>query len=200
MVVILIIAMLLWLGSFGGLFSRRENARIEELAVNIIGLIDIEKTNALLGKTEWGAIVRKRKITLDISTPGTIRYNSYADLAEDTEDSYCSASANCDVPVTTPPNTPNTPLVTKEWTLANMATTLWKCTNGTAIVLSATDLYIVMTGDAMAITTTPASTEPHLVLQIARGALAYREIHIDRRTGLTYEKAGLGLVANPSCL
>lgn len=187
MVVILIIAILLWLGSYWGLFTRRENARIEELAVNLVGLIDIEKTNTLLGKTEWGAIVRKRMITLAMNnTDGSITYNSYADLAEDAEDSYFSAPANII----------KTSLVTKTWTLKTMQTKIFKCTNTTPTELAGeTDLDIVMTGDAMAIIL-PADTEPHLILQIARSNLAYREIHIDRRTGLTYERAG---TVTPSC-
>lgn len=52
MVVILIIAVLLLLGNYSDINQRREKARLEELAVEIISTIDQEKVNTLLGKTE----------------------------------------------------------------------------------------------------------------------------------------------------
>lgn len=64
MVVILIMSMLLILGNYADFSSKREKARLEEVAVQILALIDQEKTNALLGKTESGQIVRKRKVSL----------------------------------------------------------------------------------------------------------------------------------------
>jgi|GEM_PF-1147354 len=88
MVVILIITMLLILGNYSDFSLRREKARLEELTVQLISMIDQEKTNSLLGKTESSAIIRKRKITIDYADPD-ITYNSFADLAEDTENSYC---------------------------------------------------------------------------------------------------------------
>ena len=48
MVVILIISILLTLGNYGDITQRRERARLEEIAVQIISLIDQEKTNTLL--------------------------------------------------------------------------------------------------------------------------------------------------------
>lgn len=48
MVVILIISILLALGNYGDLTGRRERARLEEIAVQIISMIDQEKTNTLL--------------------------------------------------------------------------------------------------------------------------------------------------------
>ncbi len=199
MVVILIIAILLWLGNFWGLFSRRENARIEELAVNLVGLIDGEKTSALLGKTEWGAIVRKRKVAISFdNNTGTTTYNAYADLAEDAEDSYCSTPTKCpDSDITNK----NTPLTTKSWTLVNLWINLFQCTDWTPSSVRVegqlSSLSTVLLGDTMSITTSPESTKPHIVLQITRNDV-YREIHIDRRTGLTYERAGL--TSTPSCI
>ena len=52
MIVILIIIMLTQLGSMGALFREKERSQTEEIAVQILGRIDEEKINALLGKTE----------------------------------------------------------------------------------------------------------------------------------------------------
>lgn len=84
MVVILIFSILLLLGNYGNITQRREKARIEELAVEIITLIDQQKVDTLLGKTESSEIVRKRKIVVDFISPN-LTYNSYADLVEDME-------------------------------------------------------------------------------------------------------------------
>lgn len=169
MVVILIIGMLFALGSWWGLFSRRENARIEELAVNLIGLIDQEKTNTLLGKTEWGEIVRKRKIEISFGN-NTINYIAKADLAKDDEGSY------------------NITSYTKSWPLVGLGLNVFPCPYAPSL---GSTLTIEFTWDTMQILepTTLGGATPHLILQIGRN-LVYREIHIDRRTGMTFERAG----------
>jgi hypothetical protein len=73
--------------------QRREKARLEELTVELITLIDQQKVDALLGKTESGEIVRKRKLGISFND-GTLTYKSYVDLTEDTEGSYCGITGN----------------------------------------------------------------------------------------------------------
>lgn len=84
MVVILIISILVALGNYGDFTQRREKSRMEELAVQLTAMMDQEKTNTLLGKTESGAIVRQRKIELSFASD-ILTYKSFADLAEDIE-------------------------------------------------------------------------------------------------------------------
>ena len=184
MVVILIIALILWLGGFGGLLSRRENTRIEEVAVNIIGLIDQEKVDTLLGKTEWGEIVRKRKIEISFGTANTIEYKNFADLASQTEGSFNSG----------------TPLSTKTWTLPVLTTKLFKCADwspsATEVILSPTSLTLILQWDTLKIDA-PTVTEPHVILQLSHDTSNYREVHIDRRTGVTYERESTN--STPTC-
>ncbi len=173
MVVILILALLTLLGNYASLALRREKTRIEELTVELTGLIDQEKTNALLGKTEGGKIVRKRKITISFNDVDTISYTAEADLAEDSENTY---------------SVPVTPL--KSWTYPALKMALYNCPY-TAWDLSVSKaLTLELTGDTMKVLD-PTNENPHLAIQISRNETAYREIHIDRRTGLLYEKAGL---------
>ncbi len=89
MIVILIIIMLTQLGSIGSLFRQKERSQTEEITVQILGKVDEEKVNALLGKTENGDIVRKRKITLSVdNTNHEIKGISHVNLAKSTDDTY----------------------------------------------------------------------------------------------------------------
>ncbi len=193
MVVILIISILVALGNYGDFSQRREKARLEELAVQLTALIDQEKTNTLLGKTESNAIVRKRKVAIS-STAGTdgineLSFKSYADLAEDPEDSYCSfSSSNCDPgpPILNSWN--NTPITTKSWKFYDptLVTTIHNCDTDSPIP---SPIQIVMQGDTMIFQDSSNNpiTANHIILHLSR-LTDYREIHIDKRTGLTFER------------
>ncbi len=189
MVVILIISILIVLGNFWDISQRREKARMEELAVQLTALIDQEKTYSLLGKTEWGAIVRKRKIELSF-TSNILTYKSFADLAEDNEGTYCSFPATCNDTVTPWSTWTNTPLSTKVWQFfePSLTASLWNCDDTTASWVNL-PLTIELTGDSMSFSS--HTSIKHLVIMIYRD-IGYREIHIDRRTGVTYEKEGTG--------
>ncbi len=51
MIVILIILLLSQVGNLSSLFEQREKSQVEQIAVQILSMIDEEKTSALLGKT-----------------------------------------------------------------------------------------------------------------------------------------------------
>lgn len=196
MVVILIISILIVLGNFWDISQRREKARMEELAVQLTALIDQEKTYSLLGKTEWGAIVRKRKIELSF-TSNILTYKSFADLAEDNEGTYCSFPATCNDAIMPWWTWTNTPLSTKVWQFFEPSLTMAIYDCDTTNPPNATlwdSVTIELTGDTMSFANTLASKK-HLVIMVHRN-IGYREIHIDRRTGVTYEKEGTG--ATPS--
>jgi len=199
MVVILIITMLLILGNYSDFSLRREKARLEELTVQLISMIDQEKTNSLLGKTESSAIIRKRKITIDYADPD-ITYNSFADLAEDTENSYCGTPWNDTL-------CPwwwwwtNIPLTTKIWDLNGLSMSLYNCDDNTLSLVLATEVSVIFQGDTLAFDTVWLETIKHLVIFLSRNNL-YRELHIDRRTGVTYERESIIANVNnpePSC-
>jgi prepilin-type N-terminal cleavage/methylation domain-containing protein len=182
MVVILIFAMLLLMGNYGNITKRREKARIEELTVDLITLIDQQKVDTLLGKTESGAIVRKRKMVIDFNaTSKTLTYNAYTDLAEDSENSYYSYSAN----------TTATPLTVKSWAPLGLDVSLWNCDGAPAIVIL--PLTVELQSDTMSFKDTSTSVIKHIVIQLSRQG-SYREIHIDRRTGMTFEREGSSAV------
>lgn len=89
MIVILIIIMLTQLGSIGSLFRQKERSQTEEISVQILGRIDEEKVSALLGKTQNGDIVRKRKISISFdNTSHEITAISRVNLAKTDEDTY----------------------------------------------------------------------------------------------------------------
>ena len=183
MVVILIMSILIVLGNYWVFTQRREKARIEELAVQIIWLIDQEKTNALLGKTEGGAIVRKRKIDINFNSwTSTLSYIAHADLAQDIEGTYSVTS---------------TP--TKNWQFfdPSLTASFYNCDSGTAALLPGTTwLTIELTWDTLNFTT-PSGVK-HIVLMVSRDTV-YWEIHMDKRTGVTYEREKDLTGSVPSC-
>lgn len=97
MIVILIIIMLTQLGNLSSLFRYKEKGQVEEIATQLLGIIDEEKTNALLGRTQksnasgsekW-QIVRKRALSISIGkTDHTLSSLSQVNLAEKEEDIY----------------------------------------------------------------------------------------------------------------
>lgn len=191
MVVILIMSILIALGNYWVFTQRREKARIEELAVQLTAMIDQEKTNSLLWKTEWWNIVRKREITLDF-LGDTLTYKSYADLAEDTEWSYCWVSWNG----TNCPTTPPPPLTTKSWQFfdPSLSMVIYDCDGINPPTISrGTSLTTEFTGDTMSFSGS-LGTYKHLVISVSRDSI-YWEIHIDKRTGVTYEREGTSTVS-----
>lgn len=183
MVVILIFSILLLLGNYGNITQRREKGRLEELTVELTTLIDQQKVDTLLGKTEWGEIVRKRKTEIDFTLPN-LTYKSYADLAKDPEGSYFSY----------PTNTVETPLIDKTWSPALLGATLWNCDTGSPASISL-PLTTELQWDTMSFLNTNEAIK-HIVIQLSRQG-SYREIHIDRRTGMTFERES---EINVSCI
>lgn len=194
MVVILIFSILLLLGNYGNITQRREKARIEELAVEIITLIDQQKVDTLLGKTESSEIVRKRKIVVDFISPN-LTYNSYADLVEDMEWTYCGVAPGCTDIITPWWPWTDTPLTTKSWAPLGLGVSLWDCDSGTPVSTTTLPLTIELQWDTMSFLGAN-TTIKHIVIQLSRQG-SYREIHIDRRTGVTYEREG---VMDVSCI
>ncbi len=202
MVVILIISILLALGNYGDLTGRRERARLEEIAVQIISMMDQEKTNTLLWKTENGDIVRKRKVEIASALDGVenvneLTFTSYADLAEDTEDFYCWKSGN-GIDCLNPPGWTNIPLVTKSWKLYDptLDMAVYECdSSSTPTPVAGSIATMIFEGDTL-IFDAPLSSYKHIVLFLFRDTV-YREIHIDRRTGMTYERESTS--TTPSC-
>lgn len=86
-IVIVIIGILVSLGNYTGILSFRERARVEEVTVELLGLIDEAKTDALLGKTDGSDhdIVRKSGIKIDTSTSNEIQFFEGVNLAKDGE-------------------------------------------------------------------------------------------------------------------
>ncbi len=112
------------IGNISSLFRHKEKSQIEEVAVQLLGMIDEEKTNALLGrtykKTESGidrwAIVRKRiaSIAIDNSTH-TIILSSRTNLAESKE---------------TGTDIYEPEVIAKKWGLPEMQAMLYECLPG----------------------------------------------------------------------
>jgi type II secretory pathway pseudopilin PulG len=192
MIVILIIMMLSQLGNISSLFRHREKSQVEEIAVQLLGMIDEEKTNALLGKTQkkWSTlgmetweIVRKRSVSVTIDNDNNnISFSSQVNLASKGEDEY----------------EPET--ITKTWNLAELQWSWYECSGGNEgikIQNAGTDtdnVHVEFTGDSLKFssgngTTQTPLTALHVVLKLSRNT-ANRELHIDRRTWLTYTRVG----------
>jgi len=177
MVVILIISILLLVGNYWDINQRREKARLEELAVEIISMIDQEKVDTLLGKTENGEIVRKREVEIVFNTlDPSIQYTSNIYLAKDDPATWVDWT-------------------TKNWTYPLLAMKIYNCdTSPSATDIGETTLTAELTGDTMSFADINTASIKHIVLQLSRLG-SYREIHIDRRTGVTYEREGTGTVS-----
>lgn len=163
--------MLTQLGNIGGLFRNRERSKVEEIAVKIVATLDEEKINALLGKTQDGKIVRKRMTEIWIKD-STIEISSQANLAESDEVTYDPASKK-----------------TKKWSLAGLETYVYGCPT-TNVPLEIDDIQIEFINENIQFKSTgPISPPSHLVLLLTHINTSH-EIHIDKRTGLTYEIDG----------
>lgn len=172
MIVIVIILLLTQLGNIGGLFSSREKSKLESVAVQMVGVIDEEKTNALLGKTKNGDIVRKRSLKITLNTADAVKIDTAVNLAKDDESTSVSEK-------------------TKTWSLNNLEAQVYGCP-GPSLITNATDLTLDFVDDTIRYTIPGVVTiPPTLVLLLTQNANAH-EIHMDRRTGLVYERAGLG--------
>ncbi len=184
MIVILIIIMLTQLGSIGSLFRQKERSQTEEIIVQILGRMDEEKVNALLWKTEKGDIVRKRKISISIDNAShEINAISRVNLAKSTDDIYESDSWE------------------KTWQLPELRGTWFACTGsdtGTSLD-SISTINTEFFWDKIVFSEWKDASEkplvigtnsvPQVVLKLQRNQ-AYNELHIDRRTGLTYIHTG----------
>ncbi len=169
MIAIVIIILLSQLGNMSSLFQAKEKSQVEEISVNVINVIDEVKTHALLGKTEEWHIVRKRKIKISLS-PNTIAYQSAFNLAEKDEDTF-------------------TILNDKSWFLQELGSSFYECHNNIATKLPGTELNIFFENENMQFQDGANVDMPfqHIVIFLERKS-GTREIHIDRRTGLTYER------------
>lgn len=192
MVVILIITLLLALGNLTPISQRREKARLEEIAVQMVSMIDQEKTNALLGRTEDGEIVRKRKIiiTTDTSILDALifKFNSYFYLANEANPSQTFENHL---------DTSGTSSTSKTWQLYDpqLIVNYYSCDSGNATQWVTT--WVTMIFDSDKIEFKGASPIPkHLVIFIARD-MYKREVHMDSRTGVTYERDSID--AEPKC-
>lgn len=176
MIVIVIIVLLTQLGNIGGLFRTRERNKVEEIAVKIVAAVDEEKVNALLGKTLDGKIVRKRLIELDFwTTPNTITFASEVNLAETDETTYDGDSK-----------------ITKSWSLAALEAELYECTE-VAESLDLKKIEIEFKNDTIKfLTENPTDDAPYSVVLLLKHTNTAHQIHIDRRTGLTYERESPG--------
>ncbi len=144
------------------------------MAVQLISMIDHEKTSALLGKTEssWN-IVRKRRIKIDFTSPDLL-YTFDVNLAKNAEDVW-------------------EPGTTKAWNYNSLSMQLWNC-DVTPTGNVWTFLTMILRGDTMSFDDALTSDVKHIVIQVSRLS-SYREIHIDRRTGVTYEREGTSTVS-----
>lgn len=173
MIVIVIILLLTQLGNIGGLFSSREKSKLESIGVQMVGIIDEEKVNALLGKTKNGEIVRKRllKITLDTANDA-IKIETSVNLAQADETTYVSEK-------------------TKTWSLNTLQGEIYGCPD-TVNKLVTGELTVEFRDDEIGYSIpTMAAVPPVLILLLVQNDNAH-EIHMDRRTGLVYERAGIG--------
>ncbi|MBP6921109.1 prepilin-type N-terminal cleavage/methylation domain-containing protein [Candidatus Gracilibacteria bacterium] len=173
MIVIVIIVLMTQMGNIGSLFRSRERNKVEEVAVKIVAAIDEEKVNALLGKTLNGKIVRKRLIDLDFGNEkNTIKLTTEVNLAETEENTYETSSS-----------------ITKSWSLAGLDFGAYQCPEATEIE-DMNKIQIEFRDDSIRFIPENPSSEvsDHFVLLLKNTNTAH-EIHIDRRTGLTYERS-----------
>jgi len=170
MIVIVIIVLLTQMGNIGGLFRSRERNKVEEIAVKIVAAIDESKIDTLLGKTVEGKIVRKRtaNITLD-NAQNTIEFSSMVNLAEEEEDKFDDETK-----------------IEKSWTLAGMESFFYECPSNNE-PLTLTDIGITFQDDTITFSSTTSPAVPNNIVLLLTHINTAHEIHIDRRTGLTYE-------------
>lgn len=79
---------------------------------------------------------------------------------------------------------------------------IYSCDTSPATDTLETTLTIELTGDTMSFMDPNTASIKHIVLQISRLG-SYREIHIDRRTGVTYERESIisdPADTKPSCI
>lgn len=187
MIVIVIIILLTQIGNVSSLFQQKEKGQLEQVAVQALSMIDEEKTNALLGKTykknnAWGAnweIVRKRSISLLVDdAENTISLVSRVNLAQEKEDTY------------------EPDIISKTWTEQGLTGSWYDCSVGAEGVElqngggTIHDVMIEFSHDKITFATGTISNQSsinalHIVLKISRNK-SHQEIHIDKRTGLTY--------------
>lgn len=156
------------------MFQSRERNKVEEIAVKIVAAIDEQKIDALLGKTMNGKIVRKRLVKIEIKdTSNEIDFSSETNLAESEETTYDTNSK-----------------IIKSWTLNGMESFFYECpTNNTPLPLK--DISLEFKGDSINFSSsTPSITPPNHIVLLLTHVNTSHEIHIDRRTGLTYEIDG----------
>jgi prepilin-type N-terminal cleavage/methylation domain-containing protein len=183
MIVVLIIVILSQAGNILSLFSSQERGELEGISVNVLNTFDEVKTDALLGKTENKEIVRKRMISMSLIWD-TLQYTTSVNLAKDTEDLFGPWVLR----------TLN--LNGNDWSLATCAA---DSTTGTDVpgiqsldmTFKGEDIIFKKDGNTDIV-------EPHIIIIIWNNANK-REIHIDRRTGLTYERTSSDPAIPPSC-
>lgn len=170
MIVIVIIVLLTQMGNIGWLFRSRERNKVEEVAVKIVAAIDEEKVNALLGKTLDGKIVRKRLASIDFWEKNTLTFTSEVNLAETNDNTYDADSK-----------------ITKSWTLAGLDTEAFGCPEATSLS-GLVKLGIEFRNDAITFVEDPPLDIPNHIVFLLKHTNTAHEIHIDRRTGLTYDR------------
>ena len=181
--------MLSQLGNISSLFRHRDKSQVETIGVQILGMIDEEKTNALLWKmqtsytsgTQTSEIVRKRSIKISLDNAShSVSFLSRVNLAKSTEDIY------------------EPEILTKSWDLPLLTGTWYECSGsnkGIKLQNGSSDINTVQMefiGDSIKFSFEKGTEfEPlnslRLVLKLTSNT-AHQEVHIDRRTWLTFTR------------
>jgi hypothetical protein len=86
----------------------------------------------------------------------------------------------------------DTPLTTKTWAPLGLGVILKDCDSGGEIGIIV-ERTLELQWDTMSFWA-PNQSIKHIVIQLSRQG-SYREIHIDRRTGMTFEREGENVVS-----
>lgn len=170
------IVLLTQIGNIGGLFRTRDSNKVEEIAIKITSAIDEEKIHALLGKTLDGKTVRKRLSEIDFwTTQNTLSFTSRLNLAVTDESTYDEDSE-----------------ITKSWSLAGLEFELYEC-SPTAKPLDGKKIGLEFKNDSIKFITDNSAVDiPNHIVLLLKHIHTAHEIHIDRRTGLTFERQSPG--------
>jgi hypothetical protein len=185
MIVILIILLLTQVGNIGALFRQKDRSQWEEIMVQLLGLVDEEKINALLGKTHQSdtsvEIVRKRSVQILVNNDEhRLSFVSLINLAKEAEHIF-----------------ENRPIQEKSWTLPQLTWSWYWCDSSTweSAKIETSGMQIDFSSDKISLYSldetknTSSLNTSHIALKITNND-ASQEIHIDRRTWLTYIRPG----------
>lgn len=173
MVVIVILILLTQIWNVGSLFRTRESNKLEEISVIILSTINREKLSALLWKTDKGIIVRSRWVQVEYDNEKNMIHLS-TQLSNVEKDE----------------NTEWTYEQIKTWTSPFLKTYLYVCPQIEWPLEWSNKLKIIWDGDNMKYSYEwIEKLPPHIVIHLTNEKSSH-EIHLDNRTGLTYEQRG----------